>query len=114
MCTLFFKGELHKDVSHVKNLRNMFSIISIMFAGIGFGYLFRGVGLLQKVDKTTSLTIFLLLFVLGISIGSNPLIVNNLGRFGWQAAILAVLGMLGSLLASSAVFHLFFKKGDRK
>lgn len=104
-------GDLHPLVSCIKKYRYMFSIISMMFAGIGFGYLFCGVGLLQKVDKTTSLTVFLLLFVLGISIGSNPLIVNNLGRFGWQAAVLAVLGILGSLLASAAVFHLFFKKG---
>ena len=76
----------------------MFSIISMMFAGIGIGYFFRGVGMLRKVDKTTSLTVLLLLFVLGLSIGSNPLIVNNLGRFGWQAAVLAVWGILGSLL----------------
>ena len=57
---------------------------------------------------------FLLLFVLGISIGSNSLIINNLGRFGWQAAILATLSILGSMLASFLVFHLFFKKGGKQ
>lgn len=91
----------------------MFSIIGMMFTGIIVGYLFRRVEFLQKVDMTTSLTIFLLLFVLGVSIGSNRLIVDNLGRFGWQAAVLAVLGVAGSLLASAAVYQLFFKKGDK-
>ena len=67
----------------------MFTIISIMFVGIGIGYVLRHLQFLQKIEKSTSLTIFLLLFVLGISIGSNSLIINNLGRFGWQAAILA-------------------------
>lgn len=38
----------------------MFSIISMMFAGIGIGYFFRGVGMLRKVDKTTSMTVLLL------------------------------------------------------
>ncbi len=92
----------------------MFSIIGMMFTGIGVGYLFREVNFLQKVDRTTSLTIFVLLFVLGISIGSNRLIVDNLGRFGWQAAVLASLSVLGSLLASAAVYHFFFKKGGRR
>ena len=67
----------------------MFTIISIMFIGIGIGYLMRNVQMLQKVEKSASLTILLLLFVLGVSIGSNRLIVDNLGRFGWQAAVLA-------------------------
>ncbi len=86
----------------------MFTIISIMFVGIGIGYVLRNLQFLQ------SLTIFLLLFVLGISIGSNSLIINNLGRFGWQAAILATLSILGSMLASFLVFHLFFKKGGKQ
>lgn len=88
----------------------MFTIISIMFVGIGIGYVLRHLQFLQKIEKSTSLTIFLLLFVLGISIGSNSLIINNLGRFGWQAAILATLSILGSMLASFLVFHLFLRK----
>ena len=86
----------------------------IMFVGIGIGYVLRNLQFLQKIEKSTSLTIFLLLFVLGISIGSNSLIINNLGRFGWQAAILATLSILGSMLASFLVFHLFFKKGGKQ
>ena len=72
----------------------MFSIISTMFLGIGIGYGLRNWTILQKTEKTISLTIFLLLFILGVSIGSNSLIVNNLGKFGWQAIILAVSGVL--------------------
>ena len=47
----------------------MFTIISIMFIGIGIGYLMRNVQMLQKVEKSASLTILLLLFVLGVSTG---------------------------------------------
>ena len=77
----------------------MFTIISIMFVGIGIGYVLRNLQFLQKIEKSTSLTI--------------SLIIDNLGRFGWQAAILATLSILGSMLASFLVFHLFFKKGGR-
>ena len=92
----------------------MFTIISIMFTGIGNEYLLRDLRFLQKVKKSISLTIFLLLFVLGLSIGSNSLIINNIGKFGWQAIVLATLSILGSLLASFLVFHLFFKKGGNE
>ena len=34
----------------------MFSIISIMFLGIGIGYLLRNLKFLEKVEKSTSLT----------------------------------------------------------
>ena len=101
-------------ICFTKKMIAMFTIISIMFVGIGIGYVLRNLQFLQKIEKSTSLTIFLLLFVLGISIGSNSLIINDLGRFGWQAAILATLSILGSMLASLLVFHLFFKKGGKQ
>ena len=94
-----------------KNIYIMFSIISTMFLGIGIGYVLRNWSILQKTEKTISLTIFLLLFILGVSIGSNSLIVNNLGKFGWQAIVLAVSGVLGSLIAARLVLQLFFRKG---
>ena len=92
----------------------MFSIISTMFLGIGIGYVLRNWSILQKTEKTISLTIFLLLFILGVSIGSNSLIVNNLGKFGWQAIVLAVSGVLGSLIAAGLVLQLFFRKGGEQ
>ena len=91
----------------------MFTVISMMLVGIVAGYLFKLVSFLQRVEKSISWTIFLLLFVMGISVGSNPMIVDNLWRFGGQAAIFAVCTITGSVLASFMVFRLFFKKGGR-
>lgn len=84
-----------------------------MLAGFVIGHFLHEGKFLQKIEKTTSLTIFALLFVLGLSIGSNRLIVDNLGRFGWQAAILAVLSLSGSIVAARIVFQLFSRK-ERK
>lgn len=92
----------------------MFTIIAIMFGGICIGYLFRNLKFLHNIERSTSLTIFLLLFVLGLSIGSNSLIINNLGRFGWQAVLLVTSSISGSMLASFLVFRLFFKKGGKR
>ncbi len=91
----------------------MFTVVSIMLVGVVAGYLFKRVDFLQRIEQSISLTIFVLLFVLGISVGSNPLIVDNLWNFGWQAALFALCAIAGSVLASFMVFRLFFKKGGR-
>ena len=92
----------------------MFSIICTMLAGIVIGLFLHDGKFLKNIEKSTSLTIAALLFVLGLSIGSNRLIVENLGRVGWQAAILAILSLAGSIVAARIVFQLFFEKGEEK
>lgn len=92
----------------------MFSIICTMLAGIVIGRFLHDGKFLKNIEKSTSLTIAALLFVLGLSIGSNRLIVENLRRVGWQAAILAVLSLAGSIVAARIVFQLFFEKGEEK
>ena len=78
----------------------MFTVIGIMFCGIAVGYFFRKVEWLQKIGKPISYTILLLLFLLGISVGANESIVNNLTT-------------LGSVLAAWGVYHFFFKERSR-
>lgn len=89
----------------------MFIIIAIMFAGVGIGYMFRQINFLHKTEKTITYTIFVMLFILGLSVGSNSMIVRNIGQFGWQAALLALFSLTGSILAAWLVSNLFFKKG---
>lgn len=88
----------------------MFTVIGIMFGGIAVGYLLRNVEILQKVGKPISYTILLLLFLLGITVGANPDIVNNLTTLGWQAFLIAAAGTLGSVLAAWGVYNFFFKE----
>ncbi len=44
----------------------------------------------------------------------NLVYVTPLSLLRWQAIVLATLSILGSLLASFLVFHLFFKKGGNE
>lgn len=88
----------------------MFIVIGIMFMGIALGYLLRKWELLQNLGGPISYTIFLLLFLLGVSVGANDAIVNNLLKLGGQAFLIAVAGTLGSVLAAAVVYHYVFKE----
>ena len=92
----------------------MFTVILVMAAGVATGYVLRRLPLLQRVERTTSLTILLLLFILGLSVGSNRLIVDNLARFGWQAALRAGAGLAGSVLAAVVVARLWLNDGRKE
>lgn len=88
----------------------MFTVIGIMFGGVAVGYLLRRMPALEGLGRTISLTIYALLFLLGISVGTNEAIVNNLAALGGQALLLAVASTLGSLLAAWGVYCWFFKE----
>lgn len=88
----------------------MLSIIATMLTGILLGYIFRHKTIIQNTEKSIFLTILLLLFIMGLSIGSNKQIIDNLGAFGWQAAVIALSATCGSILASWIVLKLFFSE----
>lgn len=90
----------------------MFTVIGIMFAGIAAGYLCAN-RTFAKIGKPISYTILLLLFLLGISVGANKDIVDNLATLGGQAFLLALAGTVGSVLAGWGVYRLFFKERSR-
>jgi hypothetical protein len=52
---------------------------------------------LAVADRLTSWAIYLLVYSLGIAVGANPAVLENLGRLGWQAALLCAGGILGSV-----------------
>ena len=96
---LRFRG---KDVLRISKYNMlMFIILGLLGLGISVGYLCRHVPAF----------IFAMLFIFGITIGANQSLLNNIGEFGIQAAILAICGVLGSLVASFIAYKLFIKKG---
>ncbi|MDH6356413.1 LysO family transporter [Parabacteroides sp. PF5-9] len=92
----------------------MFVIIGIMFGGIAIGYLLRKVERLQQTGKLISYAIYLLLFLLGLSVGQNKEIVDNLNTLGLQALLIATAATTGSLLAAWGVYHFFFKERSKE
>jgi len=88
----------------------MFIILAIMTIGITVGFIFQNkIKFIKVADKSISITIYILLFLLGLSVGSNNLIINNLGTMGLQALVLAVGAVIGSVVLMYFVNKFFFK-----
>ncbi len=105
---LRFRG---KDVLRISKYNMlMFIILGLLGLGISVGYLCRHVPAFKGLEHSISYTIFAMLFIFGITIGANQSLLNNIGEFGIQAAILAICGVLGSLVASFIAYKLFINK----
>lgn len=88
----------------------MFKVLILLAGGIALGYGLRHASLVKKTEKSVSVTVLLMLFVFGITIGGNSGLVNNLGKYGAQAAILAVAGVAGSIAMSYIAYRMMSKK----
>lgn len=63
----------------------------------------------KLIDRVLPFAVWALLFLLGISVGSNQAVVSNLGSLGFDAFLVAVAATGMSVLLSIIVFRLFFK-----
>ena len=73
---------------------------------------FSAVAWCWKVDHTAHYTIIVLLFIFGVSIGANHDLISNIGYFGWQAFVIAVLGMIGSF-GTAYMFNRFINNKEQ-
>lgn len=85
----------------------MIIVISLMVCGIVLGYIFREKNL-KIVQKFINYAIFLLLFLLGITVGANADVMNNLNSIGLEALIITLAAISGSILCAWAVYRFFF------
>lgn len=94
----------------------MFRILLLLLIGTGIGFMLRNSAtLVHGIEKSTRYTIFLLLFIFGISIGSNRSIIDNLGSVGLEAFAIAFLGIAGSFFTVSLFKYISSrKKGGEK
>ena len=85
----------------------MLKIVGIMLLGVFTGYLLKNYQL-RWVQKWIMLAIWLLLFLLGIAVGTNGEIMNNLDTIGLKGLILA----LGGVILAWVVYRFFFMRRD--
>ena len=84
----------------------MFTIIGLVLTGMLLGYLLR--------KRDLKKLIWLLLFILGIEVGSNEEIIRGLHTIGYEAVVLTLGGTLGSVIAAWALWRALYKrKGGR-
>ncbi|MDR3653981.1 MAG: LysO family transporter [Paludibacter sp.] len=77
----------------------MFVVISCMLTGIAVGYLIRR-WKIRFIHGFILTFIWLLLFLLGLEVGANDIVIKQFGKLGFDAFILATGGTLGSVVAA--------------
>ncbi|MFO8002123.1 MAG: lysine exporter LysO family protein [Marinilabilia sp.] len=88
-------------------------MISLMVIGLFIAGIIAGVflpnrpRLLELTDRLVMVAVFALLFFLGISVGTDPRIVNNITTLGWQAVAISSGAILGSLLLAKLMASVF-------
>lgn len=84
-------------------------VLLFLVAGMFVGYLFRSMRrVLATASTATTWSLYVLIFLLGISVGTNETVVRALGGLGVQALILSAGGIAGSVLVSCVVSRAFF------
>ncbi|WP_299229586.1 LysO family transporter [uncultured Bacteroides sp.] len=87
----------------------MFTVILIMFAGIILGVFTRKYQL-RPINKLITILIWLLLFILGIEVGSNREIINGLATLGLEAIVITICAVLGSCVCAWALWYILYKR----
>ncbi len=90
-------------------------VIALFAVGIGIGWLLQEKKTTRKhVDTAVTWSVYLLLFLLGISVGINDEIINNFSRIGYKAFWLTFGAVVGSVLLAKVVYQLFFKTDNKE
>lgn len=93
-----------------QKIKVLITVIGIMGAGILLGFLLRQRKKLMSVnEKLITYAIYLLLFMMGVSIGSNEQIMNSLSSLGITALLVSAGAVAGSILLGFFVSKIFFK-----
>ena len=93
----------------------MISVVAVMTAGIVLGYLLRHKSLFISInDRLIMWAIYLLLFVLGIAIGTNETIMKSLPTLGLKALAITFGGVMGSILLAWFTYIKFFKNKEQQ
>lgn len=90
----------------------MISVIGSMLLGILLGYLLRGRNI-WFIQPCITFFIWLLLWLLGIEVGSNETIVQGLHTLGLEAVVLTLGGALGSATAAWGLWKMV-RRGNKK
>ena len=91
----------------------MLIVVMIMLCGIAMGYLLRNKNT-RIVSRIITALIWLLLFLLGIEVGSNPRIVMGMQTLGIDALLLTIGGAVGTILFSWLLWKYVARKEASK
>lgn len=88
----------------------MIEIIAILLAGIAVGRICIRGKIAAAIAARMNVTVWILIFALGLSIGSDPTLVRAIPEIGTEAAMLAALATGGSMAAAVIAMKIFDRK----
>lgn len=91
----------------------MFTIIGLMLTGMLLGFLFRKQRF-SGIQNVITFLIWLLLFLLGVEVGSNEKIIKGIHSLGFEAFVLTIASLLGSVIAAWILWKILYKTEGRK
>ena len=91
----------------------MLIVVMIMLCGIAVGYLLRNRNT-RFISHIITALIWLLLFLLGIEVGSNPRVVMGMQTLGIEALLLTIGGAVGTILFSWLMWKYVSRKEASK
>ena len=92
----------------------MLILISFFAGGILLGWIFRNLRGIEPVSgKLTLLAIVLLLFMLGLGVGTQDEIREHLDKLGLTGLLIALFSIAGSVFFAWITWKLFYKKNEK-
>lgn len=92
----------------------MIAILVILSTGILLGLLIVKKPKLHLFNNhLLNWAIYLLLFLLGISVGTNREVIQNIGKIGYEAIAIGIFSIAGSVLLSAILFKFLFKQDEK-
>ncbi|MEG1587595.1 MAG: LysO family transporter [Bacteroidales bacterium] len=92
----------------------MISLILTLLIGILFGRLFRNKHAVKLSGKAIFPIVLVLLFLMGITIGTNESIISNLHGLGMEALIITTGALVGTLIGAGLLWYFIFEKKEEK
>ncbi|MCF7793543.1 MAG: LysO family transporter [Candidatus Cloacimonetes bacterium] len=93
----------------------MLIVLLFLAAGIFAGHLLKQKkNIILLSNKLLMLSIFLLLFLLGVEVGKNQTILSNFADIGIKAILISLSGIFSSVFLSMFVYRIFFRKKDEE
>ncbi|MFP4025245.1 MAG: LysO family transporter [Thiohalospira sp.] len=88
----------------------MIPVLILMTVGIIVGWIFHHkTTFLKWISELTNWAIYLLLFLLGLAVGTNDKILSSFDKIGYLSIAITLLAVAGSIITSWITYRLFFK-----
>jgi len=92
----------------------MWIILGLLLAGIVTGFLLSRIWPVNRFgDHVVRYLIFILLFLMGITVGMNREIINNISEIGVYSLFITLLSISGSIILAKIAFKFLFRKNEK-